>query len=184
MAYDRYGCIMELNDIKEKWQDIFNYKGYYRISNFGNVKSLHRKERILKYKKSKNGYCQVCLYKHHIRKMYTVHRLVATHFIDNPKNKSEVNHLDGNKLNNHMTNLEWATRLENQKHASILGLQNRCKGENHPNAKLTEKDVIEIRRLLLKKVSQRKIALIYNVSKSTINLINCNKIWNIGEPWI
>ena len=117
----------------EQWKDI---KGYpdYQISNLGNVKSLARfsiisdgrgktvTEKILKSSKNFDGYLIVNLYCNKKRKTYTIHRLVLTAFVPNPKNKPTGNHKDGVKTNNFVENLEWATRSENTIHAFKTGL--------------------------------------------------------------
>lgn len=116
---------------KEVWKDIKGFENLYQVSNLGRIKSLKRynpnpkyiEERILKTKIKKNGYVEVGLYKKGKKYFKTVHRLVADVFVDNIKNKKEVNHKDGNKQNNNADNLEWVTRSENQKHAFKLGLQ-------------------------------------------------------------
>ena len=105
----------------EIWKDIPKYEGYYQVSNIGNVKSLERKdaigrrvrETLLIANISKKGYARVRLYKNDTKMMYSVHRLVALAFIPTVKNKTEVNHIDENKLNNHVDNLEWCNRSEN-----------------------------------------------------------------------
>ena len=119
---------------KEIWKDILNYEGLYQISNLGNVKSLERTHKIYNYKKkekvnrtikehimaqekSKTGYKNVALCKEGKSKLYLTHRLVAQAFISNPNKKPQVNHKDGNKLNNNVENLEWVTASENNKHA-------------------------------------------------------------------
>lgn len=124
----------------EIWKDIKGYEGYYQVSNYGNVRSLDRFDGvhdrkgqlitpILKY----NGYLQVGLRKHSQRKYISVHRLVALHFLENPENKEQVNHIDCNKLNNHVDNLEWVTPKENQQHAKRNGLRDHMrKGPDHP----------------------------------------------------
>lgn len=125
----------------EIWKDINGYEGYYQISNKGNVRSLDRfdgvhdrQETILKPNLKQNGYLQVGLRKHSTRKWIGVHRLVAIHFIENPDNKPQVNHIDGNKQNNNVENLEWVTAKENQNHATRIGLRkNMPKGEKHSN---------------------------------------------------
>lgn len=115
--------------MKEIWKDIPNYEGLYQISSFGNVKSFPRKgtqtrkERILKFKKDKKGYFFVHLSKNNIQKSIKIHRKVAILFIPNPLNKPQINHIDGNKQNNKLENLEWCTNGENQLHAYKIGLQ-------------------------------------------------------------
>ncbi len=124
----------------EIWKDISGYEGYYQISNKGNVRSLDRFDgvhdrqgTIIKPHMKHNGYLQVGLRKHNTRKWISIHRLVAIHFIENPDNKPQVNHIDGNKQNNNVENLEWVTAKENQNHATRIGLRNNIrKGENHP----------------------------------------------------
>ena len=126
--------------MEEVWKDVKGYEGYYQVSNLGNIKSLERiiensgthtgyykiKERILKPRenKNRNGYYELSLRKDGKEKRFKVHRLVACAFIENPYNKPEVNHIDGNKSNNCVFNLEWATSKENKKHAWNIGLNN------------------------------------------------------------
>lgn len=119
--------------MKEIWKDIKGYEGLYQISSFGNVKSLDR------YIINKNGdkqyfpgkyltqgisdsYLKVTLSKNNKQRTFRVHILVARTFIPNPENKPEVNHIDGNKKNNKVNNLEWNTRSENELHAYRNGL--------------------------------------------------------------
>lgn len=110
------------------WKDIPGYEGLYQVSNFGEVKSFYKfrdgkKERILKHAINDSGYKIVVLTKNKKPKSLRVHRLVALTFIDNFENKPQVNHIDGNKLNNNINNLEWCTNGENEKHAYKLGLK-------------------------------------------------------------
>lgn len=80
--------------------------------------------KILKQHKKNSGYWQVCLFDDfHKRHYVSVHRVVAAAYCDNPENKAEVNHIDGNKDNNHASNLEWVTRNENLKHAFAKGIK-------------------------------------------------------------
>lgn len=130
---------------KEEWKDVIGYESFYQISNFGNVKSKDRvildKNGIrLRFNKSKTMsfnigiYNMIGLNKDRKQSMFLVHRLVALHFIDNKDNKPHVNHIDGNKFNNHYSNLEWCTPSENQKHAFKLGLKiSTWKGKKMPD---------------------------------------------------
>ena len=109
--------------ISEQWLPVLGYEGRYDISNLGKVRSLHHKSvKYLKPSVSNTGYERVALWNGRITK-FSVHRLVATHFIPNPLSKEEVNHIDGNKTNNNADNLEWVSRSENQNHAIRTGLQ-------------------------------------------------------------
>ena len=99
--------------MQEIWKDIKGYEGLYQVSNFGRVKSLHGKEKILKPYHKSTGYIQVILCKNYKTVARMVHRLVAEAFIPNPENKSQVNHKDENPLNNVDSNLEWCSATYN-----------------------------------------------------------------------
>lgn len=115
--------------MEEVWKDIEGWEGQYEISNLGRVKSLPKwkgtymsKERLLTPTDNGRGYLVVNFRIKNYRKCYLVHRLVAQAFIDNPYNKEEVNHIDGDKTNNTVMNLEWVTKQENINHAWETGL--------------------------------------------------------------
>ena len=106
----------------------------------GRIKSLPRNgttksERILKQRLGNRGYMQICLHIENKKKLLSVHRLVAQAFIDNPNNLPQVNHIDGNKQNNKVENLEWCTAKENGIHAYKTGLIKAKLGEQHSNCK-------------------------------------------------
>lgn len=106
----------------EIWKDIKGYEGLYQVSNMGRIKSLGnnktRKEKILSLKPSNDGYIRVYLCKNGKQKPFSVHRLVAQAFLPNPDNLPEVNHIDENKENNHVKNLEWCDRKYNMNYGS------------------------------------------------------------------
>lgn len=141
----------------EAWKPIFGYEGIYDVSNKGRVKSYPKEKILFGYKKmaperiltltalNTSGYRHVGLVKDGIRKPATIHRLVAKAFIFNPDNKPEVNHIDGDKLNNNSDNLEWVTRDEHVIHTNKYIAFNRQKGESHCRSKLTEDIVRQIR---------------------------------------
>lgn len=111
--------------MEEIWKDIKDYEGLYQISNLGNIRKLRfinnivNKEKIFKITPQiiNSGYYKVVLYKDGKYKNKCIHRLVAETFIPNEENKPQINHIDGNKLNNNVDNLEWCTRSENMKHS-------------------------------------------------------------------
>ena len=123
--------------MKEIWKAISGYEGY-EISSLGRVKSLDRlvktdkglrkvNERILKQKTSSTKYLRVCVSKNSNSKFLSVHRLVAQQFIENPENKPQVNHIDFNRANNNLSNLEWTTAQENMDHSVKAGRYNKTK---------------------------------------------------------
>lgn len=119
-----------MNNVNEQWKSISGYEGFYEVSDVGRVKSLKRldrmgkpwDERILTTYIDKYGYECVKLHKNNKLKHWCVHRLVAEAFISNPNNKPQINHIDGNKQNNHVNNLEWCSAKENSQHAWNIGL--------------------------------------------------------------
>lgn len=124
----------------EIWKDIPNYHGKYRVSNYGNVISVNYlntgKDQPLSLKHHHSGYLMVrlCCGDKNNQKNRTVHSLVAESFIPNPENKKCINHIDGNKANNRVDNLEWVTHKENAQHAIKTGLRDPHKN-NHPKGK-------------------------------------------------
>lgn len=103
----------------EVWKPVVGYEGLYEVSNKGNVVSLKRNMRtILSPSIKSNGYLQLCLYKKGKGKSLYVHRLVAESFLDRVDGKEQVNHLDEDKLNNSVENLEWCTSKENNAHGT------------------------------------------------------------------
>ncbi len=134
--------------MEEVWKDIKDYEGLYQVSNMGRVKAME------KFKKVCGGGLQKrpeiilkisCKYNYQFLLLHNcgktqnkyVHRMVAEAFIPNPHNKKTVNHKDGNKHNNHVDNLEWATQSENAYHAfEVLGRKSVCpKGKDNPRSK-------------------------------------------------
>jgi hypothetical protein len=166
--------------MNELWKDIEGYEGLYQISNLGRVKSLSRiweagikgvyrtkLDTIRKLQITKKGYAQIIL-KHPDNKSkgYAVHRLVAKAFIPNLKSFPQVNHIDCNKLNNHVSNLEWCTNDFNIKHANKNGLHG--KGELHARSKWKESDVLLFRKLHSEGVKMVDISKKYGINSGTL----------------
>ena len=97
------------------------FNGTYAISNYGNIKNI-KTNRILKLRPNHKGYLKTNIYVEGKLKTIFPHKLVAQMFIPNPNNKPQINHIDGNKQNNHISNLEWSTAKENMQHAFKSGL--------------------------------------------------------------
>lgn len=108
--------------MEEIWKDIKDYEGFYQVSNYGFIKSL-KKEIIRKPHLTPKGYLRLQLQVKGSQKNFFVHRLVALTFLENPNNLPQINHIDGNKLNNKVDNLEWVDNSINQHHAYKIGLR-------------------------------------------------------------
>lgn len=152
-------------------KDIKNYEGLYKINIYGSIWSCKRRKWLSI--NDMGGYLGITLCKNGICKSYKIHRLVAETFISNDNNLPQVNHKDGNKLNNNVENLEWCTSSQNLKHAIKTGL----KQYTYVN-KLTIDEVKTIKQLLkYEDTTHNNIAKVFNVSRSAISDINSGKTW-------
>lgn len=130
----------------------------------------------LKHKYKEGGYPFVILSGFNGDVTITSHRLVALAFIPNPRGLRDVNHKNGDKCDNHVSNLEWLSHRDNTLHSIELGLRNTAKGERLPHAILTEEKVREIKKLV-GKLTHRQIGEIYNIDPSSISRIRNGKSW-------
>lgn len=162
--------------MEEQWKKINDYPNY-SVSSTGKVRN-DVTGKILK-SGDRVGYNLIVLCKNGIPKSYRVHRIVAKHYIPNPENKEEVNHINGIKNDNRVENLEWSTRKDNMEHAIETGLMNQDGEDNHCS-KLTKEDVLYIRKNYIKghhEFSQAALSRKFNVSHSNISKIILQKTW-------
>lgn len=155
------------------WKDVPALSGRYEASETGEIRNKTTKH-IRKQRMNKYGYCQINISRNDgTGKSNTmlVHKLIAETFIPNPDQLPEVNHIDGDKSNNHVSNLEWCTKSDNQKHAHKLGLSHVYHGEDHPCAKLTNEEVKQVKQMYMEGVSQQKIADFFHVSNTTVRRV-------------
>lgn len=110
-------------DENKIWKDVIDYEGYYSVSNYGDVYS-HKRNIYKKQPIRSHGYKTVQLFNDYKSKSFLVHRIVAIAFLENLELKKQVNHKDSNKLNNHISNLEWVTHQENTIHSFKSGKRN------------------------------------------------------------
>lgn len=167
--------IIELGDnMKEIWKPIKGYEKYL-ISNKGNVKNINGKIKKINYGICAYGYLD--LWKNNKGTKFRVHRLVAETFIENTFNKEQVNHIDGNKKNNCVNNLEWVTPKENIRHAIENDLSSIKYGSKNLSSKLKEEDVKYIRDNAKKNKTVKELSIMFNVSTTNIYNILNNKKW-------
>lgn len=176
-------CSAIPGEMQEEWRPVVGYEKYYSVSNLGRVRSTRGNK--IKYLSLRNceGYARVSLCNENGVKQILVHRLVALCFLLKCTGaQMQVNHKNGIRRDNRVENLEWCTPLQNSRHAiDILGrTKNYGKmpcGEQHPNAKLSAKDVQKIRELAFMGGGSSEIAKEFNLSCSHVYAIVTNRIW-------
>jgi hypothetical protein len=158
--------------MKEIWKEVHGIE----VSNMGNVRLVTKA--TLRMHCDTFGYPRVACTIDGKRSAKRIHRLVAESFIDNPEGKKEVNHIDGNPKNNHVSNLEWCTHQENMQHAVDTGLR-KDQGEKHHWNKLKEHEVLEIYKLRwVYGITNRSIAKMYNISHQHVSdVTRQNRCW-------
>jgi hypothetical protein len=175
--------------MEEIWKDIKGYEGRYQVSNMGRVKSLPkewlthnnaiRKHNGIILKQFKTGrknnqYNTVSLPKRYRK----VHQLVAENFIPNPLNKPQINHINGNKDDNSVNNLEWCTCIDNIRHAWDNNLNYALRGSTNGMAKITEDDVITIITEHKKgHITMTSLAKKYGLTLTNVSYIIKRKTW-------
>jgi hypothetical protein len=170
--------------MSEEWRDIPGFEGKYQVSTLGNVRSIDRtvgsrvySGRILRPRLEKRGYLRLTLSSGSFRKTDSVHRLVAIAFIENPQNLPAVNHIDGNKTNNKLENLEWVTHSQNSNHAVDTGLFDHISGEGSHLSKFKNEDILEVVNLLKEGKTPSEVSRITKISRPVCAKINLGKAW-------
>jgi len=181
--------------MEEIWKDVVDYEGMYQVSNLGRVKSLSRlrksfndsvckvQERILKFKIDRYGYKVSTLTKNSKLKSITIHRLVAKVFLPNPNNYPQINHINGNKLDNTVSNLEWCDNSHNMKECYRLGLIKPKKSKDNvlskKVAKIKDGEIIKIYDCIVDASKDN------NLGKTAIcNCLNGRSKTSSGYNWI
>lgn len=181
--------------MEEIWMPIPGYGEKYSASSFGRIRSERQvvmhcpkgiwmerviQARVLKTSSDAHGYKRTNLTLNKISRPWLVHRLIAMTFLPNPISLPCVNHIDACKFNNRIENLEWVTHAENMAHAARLGIMasNSGPGMESPAAKLTDSDVIEIKRRLSLGHRAGSISMDYPVSESAIREIKAGRSWS------
>ncbi len=169
----------------ERWVPVKNYEGRYEVSDAGRVRSLKRTEECmggirhrdacLLIPNCHNGYARLRLCKDGVASRFSVHRIVASHFLDNPKNYPQINHKDGNKTNNAASNLEWCNASQNALHkAYSLG---KGVGEDNWHSVAKEIQVRQIRELASLCMPSAEIADRLGLGLSCVEHIRYRRSW-------
>ena len=170
---------------QEKWLPVFRYEGKYEVSSRGRVRSYKRVGRTqgrpkvlrLNLRGSDGGYWYIQLRRNGQSFTHKVARLVADAFLPNTDKLPIVNHKDGIKTNDHVTNLEWCNQGDNLRHAYRTGLKIPVRGEASPHHRLSNGDVRTIRRMIKEQCGIRFTARTYGVSHTTIRRIASRSKW-------
>lgn len=175
-------CIMEKIKLllDERIKDVEDFEGRFMITDFGRLFSINGRWKGVKlmqpYIGKAEGYYITNLRMKPKRETVRIHQLVGISFVDNLDNKPQLNHKDGNKLNNHYANLEWCTIAENIEHAVRIGLID-IKGEKHHNAKLKDSDIQLIFDLRRQGFIMKDIGIKFRVSRRTIGDVLNRNLW-------
>lgn len=169
---------------KEEWRDVPGYEGWYQVSNLGQIRRIAPGKstfvgRILNPKTDDHGYIRITLHKKGRGKTIRIHRIIMETFHGECPSGMEVNHKNGDKTDNRLSNLEYVTLQENMHHSwNVLGRPNMAKGEGHGMSKLTDNDVREIRRLFeTGQYTKVAIGKMFNVTHKAIERVVTRRNW-------
>ncbi len=157
-------------------KDLIGYEGLYKVFEDGKVWSI-KYSKFLKSRRNKGGYTVVTISKDAKIKCIPVHRLLYLNFIDKIDSGLQINHRDGNKLNNRLENLELVTPSQNIQHAWDNALIPRKVGEQNKNSKLTDSSILSIFSLRKQGLTQNEIAAEMEISRSNISRVLSRKMW-------
>ena len=174
--------------MNEIWKPVVGFEGAYEVSDHGRIRSVdrictgpsgrqRRRRGVLLTPTLTGGYHVVSLTSSAGKVLARVHRVVATAFLGEPAVDAVVNHKNGEKIHNHLANLEWTTVKGNTAHSYVNGLQLGRKGLSHHNCRLSEGQVREIIVRLCSGESQARISAEYSVTSAQISLINSGSRW-------
>ena len=169
----------------EKWVAIQEYEGLYAVSDGGHVRSMRdrhgkRRDLILRRSLASNGYLTVALHKNGVQKTFMVHRLVARAFLGDPGPSDQVNHIDADKANAALSNIEYCTASKNRAHSFAIGNESTA-GDNSRVAKLNSLQVAEIRSRAAAGEMQKTLAGAFGVTQSNISQICSGKRWAMAR---
>jgi hypothetical protein len=171
---------MTINHITENWRHVTGYLGLYLVSDQGKIKTLHKSTvcnpgDCLKPGKISGGYLGVALSRNNVKSSHKVHRLVLEAFVGPCPSGHQCHHINGDKTDNRLENLEWVTPLYNIRNSPQ---PNTPRGSKCHFSKLVEREVEEINTMLVNGWTHKSIAKKYNVARSTISRINQGTTWS------
>jgi len=175
--------------VNETWKPVIGHETTFEVSNLGNVralpfdymwrgKAMHRSGGAVTQSRHSGGYHVVAL---RDGKKHYVHRLVMAAFVGPQPSKTDVNHIDGDKSNNCLANLEYCDRLHNVRHAIRTGLQNNA-GEGNGQNKYTAEQIQTARRMVESGSTQRAAAKATGVAESTVQMVVTGRRWKVSKP--
>jgi hypothetical protein len=168
--------------MQEQWKPVNGYEGWYEVNQNGVIKRVRSGTgtqcKILKFYVDTKGYKSHTLTKSGIQRNHLTHRIVAKAFMQNPENKPCINHIDSNRLNSKVSNLEWCTYKENTQHCIVSGRFNSqahsLKGEKNPKSIITTEQVREIRK---SKLSLKELSVIYGLQWKYVSKVKNGGTW-------